>query len=237
MDQKAEMSYNALVLDAVRSMPSGGGYDTSKATDAIRQRAVTVRGDRLVVDASRAKPSYCSGGTYLVFLKVVERLRSDGNIELSPAALQELAVADAKDGVGVWGRWNANGPGTAKFFADARVGQNFTSLDEAQPGDFLKIFWTEEIGRRERGHSVVYLGHRKGPSGETVIDYWSSNESAGYGRGSATLSRCKHLLFSRLIAPERLEGVTRLPDKDAFLASMLRVDSSRGEILRLTSAR
>lgn len=228
---------NALVLEAVREMPSGGGYNTSKATDAIRQKAVSFPGDELIVRPEMAKPSYCSGGTYLAFLKVVQKLRDRGQLSLSRAALKKLAIADAKDGVNVWGRWNANGPGTAKLFADLECGRNFTSLEQARPGDFLKIWWTEEIGRRERGHSVIYLGQGTAASGEREIYYWSSNDPDGYGRGSARLSVCKHLLFSRLTNPGRLEAVTALSNRDDTLAAMLRQDFTWAQVLRMSKAR
>ncbi len=65
-------------------------------------------------------------------------------------------------------------PGPPGFFHEADLGRNFTSFDEARPGDFMKVWWNDEIGARESGHSVVYLGTAMHPDGEYVA-YWSSN--------------------------------------------------------------
>jgi hypothetical protein len=49
------------------------------------------------------------------------------------------------------------------------------------PGDFIKIFSTEEAGRRERGHSMVFTGVRRKARRVTEVCYWSCNKSAGFG--------------------------------------------------------
>lgn len=218
---------NQLVLRAVREMPSGGGYSTSKVTDGIRQSAVGVREKNLWIQPEKAKPSYCSGATYLVFLKVLKQLQDSRQVAMNQRTLQRLAIADAKDGVEPWGRWNANGPGTAQFFKDTGLGINFTDLEKARPGDFLKIFWTKEIGKRERGHSVVYLGRSA-----AGIRFWSSNEEVGYGIKTVPLSRCKHLLFSRFTHPQAINAVAKLPLKDNYLASMLTMDYAARDVFR-----
>ena len=94
-----------------------------------------------------------------------------------------LLVRGQRDGEGVWGRWNANGPGTARLFHELDLGRNFTDYALARPGDFMKIFWTSEVGRAERGHSVVYIG-RELVGGTERVRFWSSNKPAGYGEKS-----------------------------------------------------
>jgi hypothetical protein len=137
-----------------------------------------------------------------------------------------LPVMDHRDGHGVFGRWNANGPGAAKLVADLGAGVNFTSWDEARPGDFLKIWWTEAIGGRERGHLVVYLGH----DAETVR-FWSSNQPGGYGVKQVPRSSCRRVLFTRISRPERFRGAGALAGRDEWLERMLRDDFRWDEVV------
>src|ERR1700756_1569484 len=147
---------NEIILQVIQTMPQGGGYSASnEATTRLAEAARDVRGT-LALEPAIAKPSYCSGATYLVFLKTLESLNHHSPIT-GPLA-EKLAISGQPDGVGIWGRWNANGPGTACLFKELKLGRNFTSFDEARPGDFMKIFWNTAVGRREHGHSVIYLG-------------------------------------------------------------------------------
>ncbi len=152
---------NAQVLEAIQGMPEYGTYSASKASFDGLTRAITVHGGSLAIDPLQARPSFCSGATYLVFVRALERLAAQGSLNLEPATLQALVVAGQRDGQGIWGRWNANGPGTARLFSELQLGRNFCEFSEARPGDFMKIFWTDEIGKKERGHSVIYLGSKK----------------------------------------------------------------------------
>ncbi len=132
-----------------------------------------------------APPSYCSAATYLVLLKVIERAQASGALismrNRSRPALQ-------RDGEGVWGRWNANGPGTARLFYELGAGKNFTDWNEAKPGDFLKLFWRDAVGSNEFGHSVVYLGTET-RGGVEFVRYWSSNKPDGFGEKSVAKSK------------------------------------------------
>ena len=94
--------------------------------------------------------------------------------------LKQLMIRGQRDGEGIWGRWNANGPGTARLFHELDLGQNFDDFAEAQPGDFMKIFWSPEVGRAEHGHSVIFLGMEK-RAGLDYVHFWSSNIPFGYG--------------------------------------------------------
>lgn len=201
--------FNSKILTAMKSMPSGGGYDGSDATKNLLHGACPMLNNgRILVDANRAKPSFCSGATYLVLLQAMD----DDREEMRPKI-------DQKDGHGVFGRWNANGPGAAKLAADLGAGKNFTSWEQARPGDFLKIWWTDEIGGRERGHHVVYLGH----DAENVR-FWSSNQPGGYGTKSVPRRECRRVLFTRITNPEKFASAKNLPPADPWLAAMLRGD-------------
>jgi hypothetical protein len=207
--------FNSRILAAVRTMPFGGGYDGSDPTKNLLHGACGLTDGRIRVNANFAKPSFCSGATYLVLLKTL------GN---GPQAL--LPEIDQQDGHGVFGRWNANGPGAAKLVADLGAGENFTSWDEAQPGDFLKIWWTDKIGGSERGHLVVYLGH----DSETVR-FWSSNQPGGYGTRSVPRSDCQRILFTRITRPENFAAAKKLPAVDPWLARMLHDDFTWREVV------
>jgi len=221
---QAETDANARVLQTLAHLPEGGGYSTTSEASAKLRAAVSVSGRDLVLMPGRAMPSYCSGATYLVFLNAVRP-------NLTPEAAAVLADLRKADGHGVWGRWNANGPGTARLFHELGLGKNFTDLNDARPGDFLKIFWRDAVGKHEFGHSVIFLGTET-KDGEPHLRFWSSNKPEGYGEKSVPLSKMKRLLFSRLEHPERIALVPKLPEKDAYLASLLTTESSFAEALQ-----
>ena len=220
---------NAMILQVIRTMPAEGGYSVASPASRLLSEAIRLGPDGLAIDAAHAAPSYCSGATYLVLLGVCQRLIRERQITLSDEALRALLVTGQRDGEGVWGRWNANGPGTARLFHELALGENFTDWKQARPGDFMKIFWTTEIGAKERGHSVVYLGTET-DGGVDYVRFWSSNKPRGFGEKRVTRKSVAHAIFSRLENPENLARATRIPARDAFLASMLTVRSSQAEV-------
>lgn len=226
--QVAPGRYNDLILEQVRQMPQGGGYSASSLATRRLQSAAQLESDRFLITPDAAAPSYCSGATYLVFIKTIEALRAHGSLPLNSATLESLAIRGQRDGYGIWGRWNANGPGTARLFHEMNLGQNFDDFAEARPGDFLKIFWSPEVGKAERGHSVIYLGMEK-KGGIDHVRFWSSNKPAGYGEKSVPRSKIIHAIFSRLDAPENLSHVANTPGVDKYLASLTSVRSSYEE--------
>ncbi|MBG7608409.1 MAG: hypothetical protein IZT59_10320 [Verrucomicrobia bacterium] len=207
--------FNSKILATVWAMPTGGGYDGSDPTKNLLHAACNLTDGEIRVNANQAKPSFCSGATYLLLLKAL--------ISSSEELLPEI---DQQDGHGVFGRWNSNGPGAAKLVKDLRAGKNFTSWDQAQPGDFLKIWWTDRIGGRERGHLAVYLGHDA-----KNVSFWSSNQPAGYGTKSVPRSDCRRVLFTRITRPERFATAKNLPAVDPWLARMLREDFTWNEVV------
>ena len=200
---------------------------TSGATRNL-QSAVQVSGGRLYVKPAAARATYCSGATYLVFLQAIQRLLPESRF--GERLAEALAIRGQPDGVGVWGRWNANGPGTACLFRELRLGQNFTSFAEARPGDFMKIFWTDAVGRREHGHSVIYLGTEQ-KNGVEMIRFWSSNKPLGYGEKSVPRTRIAYAIFSRLEVPGNIERFVKLPARNRYLAGLLATESSISEAL------
>jgi hypothetical protein len=230
----APTDYNALVLRAVAAMPVGGGYSTRPAAARALKEATTLRNDRLEV-RTQPIPSFCSGATYLVFLKALA-LANENQKPWDRAVLEALLVKGQDDGTGVWGRWNANGPGTARLFFELGLGKNFYDWAEARPGDFMKIFWNQNIGSHESGHSVVYLGMKE-LGGTTHVGIWSSNTSnpdgtSGMGIKWYPKSQIHRALFSRLENIEAIRNVLELPATDRYLADMLIRSSSVEELDR-----
>ena len=214
---------NDLVLEQVGQMPKGGRYSVSRFAKIRLQSSAHFESGKFFIIPSG--PSFCSGATYLVFIRTIEALRERGQLRLDYGALERLIIRDQRDGEGVWGRWNANGPGTARLFHELRLGRNFDKIDQAKPGDFMKIFWSRAVGRNEHGHSTIFLGTENWPDGQ-YIRYWSSNVPSGYGEKSVPRSKISYALFSRLEAPGNLERIMSAPLVDTYLASLLRSRSS-----------
>ncbi len=230
-EELPEPIWNDAILEAIGSMPIGGGYSKGiDARDAL-MAAVAWEEEKPALRPAKAQPSFCSGGTYLVFLVTLAREQRAGRLKLSPEAWRAMIVEGQADGAGVWGRWNANGPGTARLFQETGAGRNFVDIKEARSGDFMKIFWNDSIGASERGHSVIFLG-LENVKGEDMISYWSSNQPGGYSSKQVSRSKVKRMLFSRLEAPERLEEVVRLPERDAFLAGLEEKSATPAETAR-----
>jgi hypothetical protein len=228
------MALNDLVLDVIRTMPSGGGYAANAmAMAALRKSVRTDSGGRLDLEPKDAQPSFCSGATYLILLAVFDQLHRQGRLELPANVRAALEVKSQPDGTGVWGRWNANGPGTARLFHELGMGRNFTSYAEARAGDFIKMFWNENIGSSEKGHSAIFLGISKDEQGADQVTFWSSNIPGGYGVKDVPKSQIKRALFSRLENPQAVAGVAELPAKDAYLAAMLKRPSTEKEMLKM----
>lgn len=230
--QPAAAGLNGTVLQVIATMPREGGYSVASPASRILSEAILLSESGLAIDAPHAAPSYCSGATYLVFAGVCQRLMSDGRLTLSDATLRALLVTGQRDGEGIWGRWNANGPGTARLFHELSLGRNFTDWDQARAGDFMKIFWSNEIGAKERGHSVVYLGTET-EGGVEYVRFWSSNKPRGYGEKRVPRRSVAYAIFSRLENPENLARVSRIAARDAFLASMLTARSSPAEVCEM----
>jgi len=221
---------NAMVLRVIQTMPQGGGYSASnEATARLSSAARIIRGT-LALEPEVAKPSYCSGATYLVFLRTLQSLNRDAPITGQLA--ESLAIKGQPDGVGIWGRWNANGPGTACLFHELQLGDNFTDWNSAEPGDFMKIFWNSNVGRREHGHSAIFLGTGT-ENGVEWVRFWSSNQPLGFGEKQVPKTRIAYVIFSRLKYPDRLQrNLGTLPAKNSYLSSLLSKDSSLAEAAR-----
>jgi hypothetical protein len=155
---------------------------------------------------------------------------------LSGSLAEALTVRGQPDGVGVWGRWNANGPGIACLFNELQLGPNFTSFEDAQPGDFMKDFFADAVGRREHSLSMIYLG-REQQNGVEMVRVWSSIKPFGYGEAVIPRARISFAIFSRLETPANIAQAPRLAVKNNYLASLLTADSSKEEAMAKSGVR
>src|SRR5438477_1598098 len=220
--------YNGLILEQNNEMPQGWRYSVSHLAKIRLQSSAHFESGKFFILPSQASPSFCSGATYLVFIRTIEALRAHGQLHLDYSTLERLIIRDQRDGEGVWGRWNANGPGTARLFHELRVGQNSDNLDQAKPGDFMKIFWSRQVGKSEHVHSTIFLG-TENRLGVQYVRYWSSNVPSGYGEKSVPRSKIAYAIFSRLQTPGNLARISGAPSVDSYLASLLRTRSSIAE--------
>lgn len=233
----ATIPQNQEVISAINKMPRGGGYSVrAKAFDQLSSSVKVYQGGGLKVSPSKAKPSFCSSATYLVLLEMVEAAVARGEFTLTEKEALALAVYGQADGHGIWGRWNANGPGAAKLIKDLGMGINFESYAKAQPGDFMKIFWTEEVGKKEFGHLVVYLGtYQRG--GKDYVRFWSSNQPRGYGVKSVAKEHIKWAVFSRITNLKNIKRVDNLSSVDRYLVNMLKRKYSHANVRRCCAVR
>lgn len=223
--------FNSVILEQIRTMPDGGGYATTREAHAALNSSVQVAGGSVGIQPAKACPSYCSGATYLVFLKTLHAAEKKGLVPPLGTAWASLTPKSSPDGVGIWGRWNANGPGASRLFHELSLGRNFTSYAEARAGDFMKIFWTDAVGKNERGHLVVFLGEEE-KDGVPHVRFWSSNKPHGYGEKSVPKSKIARAIFSRLETPANIQNLPSIPKKDAYLAGLLTHESSFSEALQ-----
>jgi len=224
-------NFNALVLEQIRTMPEGGGYATTREAHAALNSSVQPDAGSVSIQAAKACPSYCSGATYLVFLKTLQAAEKKGLMPPLGSIWGALAPKSSPDGVGIWGRWNANGPGASRLFHELALGRNFSNYTEAMPGDFLKIFWIDAVGKNERGHLVIFLGEEE-KDGVPHVRFWSSNKPHGYGEKSVPKSQIARAIFSRLDTPSNIRNLISIPKKDEYLGSLLTQESSFAEALR-----
>ncbi|MDB4735611.1 hypothetical protein OAF39_01225, partial [Akkermansiaceae bacterium] len=73
--QTTNTPLNSIVLASVRSMPDGRGYDASQAAVDRLASSISLENGIIKQDLKMAKSTFCSGATYLVFLRTIEQLR------------------------------------------------------------------------------------------------------------------------------------------------------------------
>ena len=250
--------FNEYVIQSILMFETGGGYYTGRSVKPELEqnawegmdRAIALENGTVSVDVSMARPSFCSSATYMALLNALSIWDKDSVISYEAWKNMKPYTVDGgewpiqADGVGCWGRANANGPGVAVLVSDLGAGINsylpprescasddeyFGAWRELKQGDFLKIFWNENIGYDEqsdigeRGHMVVFLRMDEFVNEEGVRDglvyYWSSNGSGympdkGYGIATARLSSIYRAVSTRITDPAAFDNAKSISPDD-----------------------
>jgi len=238
----AGTDYNAMLLDIIKDLPKGGGYSIGSDFVAPDVQAHNVGGGRWELRVYDGFPSHCTSATYALFAHLVAVLQNAGTISLTQEQVETLQVKTRLpngralvDGQGPFWIFNSNGAGVAALFKHTGVGISFRDdkLAYARPGDFLKLFWNENVGASEKGHQVVYLG-RRDVGGHDMICFWGSQRQRvknrgghreplyfpahagddvvdGYGEVCRPRGDIKEMIFSRITCMEHLPaGLERM---------------------------
>ena len=254
-------TWNEIILRTISETKNGGTYYTGgktaehpKTTAQGLSEAFVIDGSGVTIDLSKARPSYCSAAVYMVMMKTLLTWDKDGAISkkaweyLKPYVENGMKHPAEDDGYGCWGRANANGPGAAILVKELEAGKNYyigapreykkengywNAWAKAEPGDLLKIFRTKYVGTNERGHTVVYLGHRYALDADgnrdDVIYYWSSQSSTnGYGIASCPASEIYRAVLTKITDPAAFNNAAKISptNKNNWLASMVRGHNS-----------
>lgn len=155
------LSWVDAVKQAQALFKDGGGYYTGRATspntwegmDAAYQLGT---GDaEPTIDVAKARPSFCSSATYMLFVKSIQIwnesrniLSKDAWVNLKPYTMDGTVVNGKtipvqSDGYGLWGRCNANGPGLAVMAQELKVCKNYyvgNRSEYADPADYYKAW-------------------------------------------------------------------------------------------------
>lgn len=262
--ETAAGSFNDCILRTIMLTEDGGGYYTGREPKEELERntwegmdiGVTVTDGTPNVDMSLARPSFCSSATYMALLEALtlwdtdQAISPEAWVNLKPYTVEDRDWPIQSDGVGCWGRANANGPGMAVLVAQLEAGTNtylaprdewnsddayFDVWSQIQPGDFLKIFWNEYIGgddtAYERGHMVIYLDTEiiedENGNKDGIVYYWSSNGSGympdkGYSISKARLSEIYRAVATHIDKPESFDNAKSImpDDVDPWLSSL-----------------
>lgn len=198
------------ILQAISEFPDSGGYYTGGRPNAdfpvTAWRALNEAYDMQPADSrpqfhpTKATPSFCSIATYAALIRAL-LLYDDQNkiprqawINMKPyVGIVDLLNPNGlsqDDGVGFWGRCNANGPAIAVLVHELKAGTSFTAFRGAKnpknresssesyaadsiwasnpiwdvpiPGDILKIFWDRNASRGSDSGAIIGYDGIKG---------------------------------------------------------------------------
>ena len=178
----AGTDYNAMILDIIKGLPSGGGYSRGSSFQLPTITAHNIGAGRWEMRVYDGFPSHCTSATYAVFARLVSVLLDNGRIALDGEQIATLSAKNRMpdgttlvDGQGTFQIFNANGAGAAALLKHTGTGMSFRDdkLLHARAGDFLKLFWNGNVGASEQGHQVIYLGH-KTVGARDMLCFWGS---------------------------------------------------------------
>jgi hypothetical protein len=231
----AGTDYNAMILDIIKGLPRGGGYSIGSSFQLPTITAHNIGAGRWEMRVYDGFPSHCTSATYAVFARLVSVLQDNGRIALDGEQIAALSAksrmpdgATLVDGQGPFQIFNANGAGVAALLKHTGTGMSFRDdkLLYVRAGDFLKLFWNDNVGASEQGHQVIYLGHKTVGSREMVCFWGSQRQNKkkrsggtealyfpaaegdkvvdGYGQACRPRADIKAMVFSRVTCMEHL---------------------------------
>ncbi|MBO7608952.1 MAG: hypothetical protein J6S96_01950 [Muribaculaceae bacterium] len=189
------------VIAAIDSFPLRGGYYTgsrpnevfSKTTWRGLHEAFCMSGNDKYpqFNPHQAQPSFCSSAIYALLVKALLMWNKSGVIsteawrnmkpylgikdELNPDGIGQ------DDGVGFWGRANANGPGLAVLVHELDAGYSFTAFRGAKNDSVKETLDERYLTDDEwRGHPIWCKAVR----GDLMKIFWNRNESRGHDGGA-----------------------------------------------------
>lgn len=198
---RVNWEWQRTVVAAIDSFPHRGGYYTggrpsatfvTTAWQGLHRAFKMSKDDKLPqFHPQEAQPSFCSSATYALLVKAL--LMWDKNHVISVEAWRNmkpyLGVKDElnpdgisqDDGVGVWGRANANGPGLAVLVNELSAGYSFTAYRGAMNDSVKETLDERYLSDAEwRSHAVW----RRAVRGDLMKIFWNRNESRGHDGGA-----------------------------------------------------
>ena len=200
---KVNEGWQRAILAAIDSFPDRGGYYTGGKPNELFAKTtwrglheayqMTANDERPRFDPMLAQPSFCSSATYAVLIKALliwdtkHKIKRDAWVNMKPyvGIVDELNPngLSQDDGVGFWGRANANGPGLGMLVSELEAGFSFTAYrgaksernkemkgerykpdnewcgnhiwQRAVPGDLMKIFWNRNESRGSDSGAII----------------------------------------------------------------------------------
>ncbi len=181
---------------------------------------------------SKLTPSFCSGAVHIALLSALMHWDSTHpEISLSKEDWDSMLPGNVQDGEGVWGWANANAAGFANLIHKLGAGYSFTNPAQARRHDIIKIWWTNEIGGKERGHLAFLI---KQDAEHYYI--WGSHQRDEKGQeGIYTKQIAKsdvaRVLFTRITQPAAFQRAEDI-GFDPWLNALLYTPVSWEETLR-----
>jgi hypothetical protein len=165
----AEPAAGSDVIEIARSFPDGGGYKWEGGSGA----PCAIEFDGATILAAQEDGTYCSGFTFAVVMRALaQRGLLEGKTANQVRRFQKEwygAVEDAAE------------KQCALAVVELGVGEDVTSLEDAQPGDFVQLWRTTKSG-----HSVVLLELVQDDEGRVIGLHYRSSQSSTDGIGDRT---------------------------------------------------
>jgi len=198
---KVNQGWQRAVLAAIDSFPERGGYYTGGKPNGLFAKTTwqglhdayqMAPGDeRPTFDPMQAQPSFCSSATYGVLIKALliwdtkHKIKREAWINMKP----RVGIVDEfnpdgvgqDDGVGFWGRANANGPGLGVLVRELGAGYSFTAYRGAKSARNREAADERYLTDSEWCGQDIW---QRAVAGDLMKIFWNRNESRGSDSGA-----------------------------------------------------